>query len=446
MLLALVLVAVLLFVCLLVESLNTPSLIMVTTRRCIALSQRADGHQTPESSAEKIRTGHALTPQSVLSRLPNPVTPTTPEPSRTINVYTIGVSSKYHDLMVSPHEFRPSATLTTGQCFHWFPVSSPGDASAPGSAWGRHNATEWIGTLRLLKGDSVVIAIKETPDTTLYRVLQGPPHLPYEEILRQYFQLDASLVPLYEAWSRQDPERLARIAKSVRGVRLIEQDPWECLISFICSSNNNIPRITKILSALRQHYGKPLMSIHVDEQDTVLHSFPSLKELKSRATEHDLRHLCGVGYRAKFIMATMDKLESFGGEFYLHELRKIKDPIQVQEKLLVFPGVGRKVADCVALFSLRQSDAIPVDTHVWNICRRDYDDDNIFLNVNSLTPAIYRQVGDVFRAKFTPKAGWAHSLLFVAELPSFRPALEDCVVDEMDQVSHPKAVPIPLLV
>jgi N-glycosylase/DNA lyase len=408
---------------------------MVTTRRCIALSQLADDKESPESPAEKIRTGHALTAACVLSSLPNPVTPPTPKPSRTNNVFQINVSSKYHDLMVSPHEFRPSATLTTGQCFHWFAVSSPGDASAPRSAWGRHNATEWIGTLRLLEGHSVVIAIKETSDTTLYRVLQGPPHLPYEEMLRQYFQLDCSLVPLYEAWSRQDPERLARIAKCIRGVRLIEQDPWECLISFICSTNNNIPRITKILSALRQHYGKPLMSVHVDGQDMVLHSFPSLKEMKLKATEHDLRHLCGVGYRAKFIMATIDTLESLGGEFYLQELRRIKDPIQVQEKLLVFPGVGRKVADCVALFSLRQSDAIPVDTHVWNLCRRDYDEDNTFENVKSLTPAIYRQVGDVFRAKFTPKAGWAHSLLFVAELPSFRPALDDCVVDEMDQVS-----------
>ena len=430
--------------CLLVERLNTASLAMVSTRRCIALSQTADDQPLPPpgSPVERLRARHAETPEDTSSiTLPSPVPPKTPTPLRAIYVDQISAFSPYQDLMVPPHEFRPSATLTTGQCFHWRPVSLPCDVSPPGSAWGIHNATEWVGTLRTLEGGSIVMAIKETSDTTLYRVLQGPPHLAYEQILRRYFQLDCALVPLYESWSLQDPVRLARIAKSITGVRLIEQDPWECLVSFICSSNNSIPRITKILSALRQHYGKPLMTIQGDEQNTVLHSFPSLKDLKSKATEDDLRHLCGMGYRAKFIMGTIDTLESLGGESYLLDLRKIKDPIQVQETLLAFPGVGRKVADCVALFSLRQSDAIPVDTHVWNLCRRDYDEDDIFLNVNSLTPTIYRQVGDVFRSKFSPKAGWAHSLLFVAELPSFRPALEDSLVAEMDQVSQEKFVP-----
>jgi N-glycosylase/DNA lyase len=142
-----------------------------------------------------------------------------------------------------------------------------------------------------------------------------------------------------------------------------------------------------------------------------------------------------MGYRAKYIMATMETLESLGGEHYLQELRKLQDPIEVQERLLVFTGVGRKVADCVALFSLRQADAIPVDTHVWDICRRDYDEQGIFRNVKSLTPTIYRAVGDTFRSQFKPNAGWAHSLLFVAELPSFRPALHEDIVEEMDKVS-----------
>jgi N-glycosylase/DNA lyase len=285
-------------------------------------------------------------------------------------------------------------------------------------------------------GESIVVAIKEVPETTLYRILHGPPDLPYAKILHQYFQLDCPLAPLYETWSQQDPQRLARIAPCIPGVRLVDQDPWECLISFICSSNNNIPRITKMLQALRQHYGKPLVTIQGEIDETVLYSFPSLKELKSKATEDDLRSLCGMGYRAKYIMTTMDILESLGGEQYLHELRNNQDPIQVQESLLAFHGVGRKVADCVALFSLRQADAIPVDTHVWNLCRRDYDKDGVFQEVKSLTPAIYRQVGDTFRDRFNPKAGWAHSLLFVAELPSFRPVLHEDIVEEMDRVSQ----------
>jgi len=94
------------------------------------------------------------------------------------------------------------------------------------------------------------------------------------------------------------------------------------------------------------------------------------------------------------------------------------------------------VADCVALFSLKQADAIPVDVHVWNIARRDYDKDNPkqLDSIKSLTPTNYRIVGDIFRSRFVEKSGWAHSLLFVAELPSFRPVLPPDLIREMDEV------------
>jgi N-glycosylase/DNA lyase len=425
----------------LVESLSR-SLQMVTTRgrglSALAKIVRDEDKPPLETPTKRLKPTNSQTPP--VSKTPpnkrtSPGSPKTPVVLTSQDVAQIATSAKYMDLRAPPDELRPSATLTTGQCFHWRTVSSSNDVPTSESAWGTHDATEWVGVLRTSAGDSITVAIKETPDTTLYRILQGPPGLPYEQILRQYFQLDCPLAPLYNAWSRQDPRRLARIAQRIPGVRLIDQDPWECLISFICSSNNNIPRITKMLTALRQHYGKPLVTIQGEETQTVLYSFPSFAELRSKATESDLRISCGMGYRAKYIMATMETLESLGGEHYLHELRKLQDPIQVQERLLVFTGVGRKVADCVALFSLRQADAIPVDTHVWDLCRRDYDEQGIFQNVKSLTPTIYRAVGDTFRAQFQPKAGWAHSLLFVAELPSFRPALHADIVEEMDRVS-----------
>ena len=86
----------------------------------------------------------------------------------------------------------------------------------------------------------------------------------------------------------------------------------------------------------------------------------------------------------------------------------------MQEELLELPGVGRKVADCVALFSLDQSAAIPVDTHVWDIALRDYDCS--LRSTKSLTPTVYENVGDIFRKLFPNKAGWAHSVLFAAEV------------------------------
>ena len=98
--------------------------------------------------------------------------------------------------------------------------------------------------------------------------------------------------------------------------------------------------------------------------------------------------------------------------------------------LLECSGVGPKVADCVALFSLDQAACIPVDTHVWRIARRDYD--ATLEEVASITPTVYERVGDLFRDRFGPTAGWAHAVLFAAELPAFRAALPAAVVEEMD--------------
>ncbi len=352
----------------------------------------------------------------------------------------------YYDLNVRPCELRPSATLTTGQCFHWKVMELEDEThhkatatTAAISAWGSHNATEFVGVLRISTKESIVVGIRQTPNTTLYRVLYAPSTITVHnvtKVLRDYFQLTQLLQDLYQQWSVADPQRLARIATCIPGVRIVQQDPWECLISFICSSNNNIPRITKMLTAIRQRYGQALITIG----DTTFYSFPSLDTLLQHATEADLRSTCGLGYRAKYIMETMKRLQDLGGESYLHQLRDmatnpdIDSRLSVQEKLLVFSGVGRKVADCVALFSLGQSNVIPVDVHVWKMARRDYDIQGVLQQVKSMTPTIYEQVGDLFRSRFIPNAGWAHSLLFVAELPSFRPVLPLDMVQEMDQV------------
>ena len=373
-------------------------------------------------------------------------------------VAAINPSQEFVDLGVHPEELRPSNTLTTGQCFHWR-VVHPVQANEPSSsdstsksAWGTHDATEWVGTLRLrlfASNESVVLVVRELPDTTLYRLLattravnsETTEKEEMEELHRailDYFQLDIGMSDLYEKWSREC-SRLSRIAECIPGVRIVRQDPWECLVSFICSSNNNIPRITKMLNSIRREYGQPLLQIPATTESGEyyqLYSFPSLEELASQATDEDLRGKCGMGYRASYILETMKTLgdEERGGEDYLRTvLRKTKDPIEVQNSLCEFKGVGRKVADCVALFSLDQEDAIPVDTHVWNIAIRDYDPEGTLkTNVKSLTPSNYKMVGDLFRSKFPNKAGWAHSLLFVAELPSFKGLLPKDLVDEME--------------
>lgn len=134
-------------------------------------------------------------------------------------------------------------------------------------------SAEWVGTIRLPGGKSCVLAVRETPSTTLFRPLTTT--LPVAEIkqcLRSYFRLDDSLADLYQEWSKAD-DRLATIAKCIPGLRILEQDPFECLISFICSSNNNIPRITKMVNAIRANYGEELLTIG----DEAYYSFPSME-------------------------------------------------------------------------------------------------------------------------------------------------------------------------
>jgi len=375
----------------------------------------------------------------------NPGRSVTPSPSKkpsfrivSSDLATLAPENEWIDLEVSAEELRPSATLTNGQCFNWLVVdvepTEEGDAADDSSAqkpqqsaWGTHDAKEWVGPLQ-----DRVISVRETPATTLFRVLHGPATGARED-LRRYFRLETPLAPLYEEWSGADA-RLAKIAAAIPGVRIVRQDPVECVFSFICSSNNNIPRIAKMLSSFREAYGTFMMDVPTRREGgpstMALFSFPTLASLAD-ATEEELRGM-GLGYRAKFVVETRDLLAKSGGKDFLLSLRAKRDSEAVQEELIRFSGVGRKVADCIALFSLDQDDAIPVDVHVQHIASRDYDP-SVLGEAKSITPSIYKRVGDLFRDRFDSYPGWAHSLLFVAELPSFRGILPADVVKEMDE-------------
>ncbi len=157
-----------------------------------------------------------------------------PSPSKASNVPQIfsrdlakfSPHNEWIDLKVPPHELRPSATLTTGQCFNWMVVKSnevskcvDGNEILPQqSAWGTHDGKEWVGPLK-----NRVFSIRETPTTTEFRVLHGPTE-GAKEHLEQYFRLETKLAPLYDDWSRADT-RLATIATCIPGVRILRQDP-----------------------------------------------------------------------------------------------------------------------------------------------------------------------------------------------------------------------------
>lgn len=244
--------------------------------------------------------------------------------------------------------------------------------------------------------------------------------------LKRYFRLEVPLSELYEnQWLPRD-SRFEK--KRPHGIRILSQDPWETLLSYICSSNNNISRITKMCHALCIEFGNP-----VGQYDKVdYYSFPTSKELVERASEEKLRAL-GFGYRAKFLMKTADKMLKerldMSDTQYLESWKDHLEYEQVRERVMGFDGVGPKVADCVCLSGLEMDEVVPVDVHIARIAQRDYrfvprrqDIEELQIRYKNL-PITRKKVNyelDLIRAMFKEKwgdfAGWAQGIVFAQEV------------------------------
>jgi len=168
-----------------------------------------------------------------------------------------------------------------------------------------------------------------------------------------------------------------------------------------------------MVSHLASEYGRAVGTY----EGQTLYAFPTAETLAKEATEEALR-VAGFGYRAKFIASTARALalrahrEDTTAEEWLLSLRD-KNRKEVEEELTQLPGIGQKVAGCIALMSMDQYSVIPVDVHVWNIAKRYMP----HLTTKTLTKSVYEQVGDYFRDKFGEEnAGLAHNTLFIGEL------------------------------
>ena len=176
---------------------------------------------------------------------------------------------------------------------------------------------------------------------------------------------DASVVPLLQSYLRLDDDiqaiyadigrdqRVAEMIAIYPGLRLLRLEPWECLVSFICSANTNIPRIHQVVERMAENFGEP---ITMDGQ--IKYTFPTPSQLVE-AGEMELRRL-GLGFRAPYVdKATHMVLD---GELDLGQLVKMPYP-EAKNRLMECPGIGSKIADCIAVFSLEKLEAFPID--VW---------------------------------------------------------------------------------
>lgn len=183
-----------------------------------------------------------------------------------------------------------------------------------------------------------------------------------ENIVNNYFDLKTNYNNIKQILSQVD----IYLEESIRfgdGIRILNQDFWETIISFIISANNNIPRIKKIINNLSKEYGNV-----IEWNGNVYYTFPTVESL-SKASIEDLRHL-GLGFRDKRIYKTTQMI--LNKEFDIDEISKIEDTNILRNELLKLEGVGEKVADCILLFSLHRFDVFPIDVWVRRVINELY--------------------------------------------------------------------------
>lgn len=276
-----------------------------------------------------------------------------------------------------PDDLDLGATLRSGQVFRW-------TRDADGA---------WAGTIGARR-----VRLGQENDATLFWQADGPDA---ETMIRDFLRLDDLDLPAQgEFWSAADPLFADAWARQP-GIRVLRQHPHECFFSFLCASVAPIVRIRGMLQAVAQTHGESLGCLN----GVALWTFPTAAQL-AQADEATLRGL-GLGFRARRVSEAARVVSELPSDWLL-ALRE-QPRAQAKRELMGFFGVGEKIADCVALFSLDADDAIPVDTHIWRIARARYTPE---LAGRSLTPAAYARVGDAFRARFGPHAGWAQQTLF----------------------------------
>lgn len=236
-----------------------------------------------------------------------------------------------------------------------------------------------------------------------------------EKYIQKYLRIND---PLQDILSSINKDQVMDNAISkLNGLRLIKQNPWECLASFICATYKNIAAIKKMISNICHSLGQ-----RIEYEGTIYYTFPE-PEIVTKTDIHTLED-CGLGYRAKFLQETAKRITS--KDIVLENLEN-SNYENVRDILLgntgkgkILPGVGPKVADCVMLFSLEKLDAFPIDVWIRRTIQKYYphffdNDPNNQLSIlkdNSIGLAEYKSISKKMRMYFGPYSGYAQEYLF----------------------------------
>lgn len=258
---------------------------------------------------------------------------------------------KNNEICIEVKCFNLKITLECGQCFRWKKVDTV------------NNYDQYLGIIK----DRVVLVRQE--ENKLYITSNNMENI--EEVIIKYFDLDVDYESIEKNIIKIDCN-IKNAVKNSTGLRLLNQDFFETLISYIISANNNIPRISKSIEEISKRYGEK-----VEFSDDFNYLFPNLEkcyylfptfEVLKNITEEEFKS-CGVGFRDKYIKNAIEK--KLNENISFEELNKL-ETFKIKEKLLEFNGIGPKVSDCILLFSFGRKEVFPIDVWVERVMKKLY--------------------------------------------------------------------------
>lgn len=269
--------------------------------------------------------------------------------------------------------FEPEHIFECGQCFRW-------NKQEEGSYTG------------IFKQN--VVNVKKADNKIIFR---GICKENIKDECIKYFDLNTNYDNIKSKLSNVD-NYLKTSIEYGEGIRILNQDLWETLISFIISANNNIPRIKGIIERISKSYGEKIVWDKAE-----YYTFPTPQEL-SKASVEDLRNI-GLGFRDVRVYETTKIINENPNK--LKELEDEKDVNKLREELLKFPGVGPKVADCVMLFStLKKLEVFPIDVWVRRVMNELYIKNDDETKINK------KEIEELAKTKYGNLAGIAQQYLF----------------------------------
>jgi N-glycosylase/DNA lyase len=266
--------------------------------------------------------------------------------------------------------FALDATLACGQVFRW-------DRAADG--W-------WYGVV-----GTRVLKIRQDGNRLTYA---GVP----ASFIRHYFSLDCDLEVILDTIDT-DPFIHAYIMKS-RGLRLVRQPPWECTISYICSTNSNIPTIRRRITSIAEKFGEP-----VEFEGKTYFTFPEPSSIICEG--HDGLTECRLGYRQPYVFGTCSTVTD--AKTWEETIRYLPYE-EARGEMMNLHGVGPKAADCILLFAFQKYEAFPVDVWIRRIVQQHFLPD-LSLDA-SLTNREYDTIRRFAREHFGEYCGWAQEYLY----------------------------------